>query len=173
MRGLHLNLGGMDLHLDIKGWGPPPEPSEDESGIVWCRTELLLWSRSIRHKCCDELLTCGEVSELCDALGDLLTGQMKKRERLGFCEPDLEFSLFPPRRKFNVPGKVWYTKGYEDVPIRGEMRLRFWCERGLTANYLNVFFDEESLRALWTYLRMVTGELPMKATRFANGSIEP
>jgi len=154
---LRIKVSDIDFQMKINNYRVTPKGEDWESN--WCDVELSLISKSISYTPSGELLMSEEVSYLSEALKDLLSGGMEKDTFIQFAEPDLEFDLRIAKRLYNIPGKVSYRDGYQDVDIMGIMSIHFWCEDGLGGNYLNMTLCREEIEAISNYLELVTGKL--------------
>ena len=78
---------------------------------------------------------------------------------------DFEFRLSPAKRLYSEPGKIIYRDGYIDVNIDMDMIIHFGCEGGLGTNQFSMTFDRGEIKALYTYLQLVTKEISAESTQ--------
>lgn len=154
---LKLNLCDVDVQLKIRHW--KATNPEDEWSPKWTNSELSLHSSYLNYECNCEILMSDEVSALCCALDELLLGKMEKDCSMGFVEPDVRFRFRTAKRLYDIPGKVVYRNGYEDVDIYVDMYINFWCKDGLSSNTFSMVLDRPEIEAFCIYLKTVVGEL--------------
>lgn len=151
---LRLNLNGVDVQLKINDWHKPNKNADWDD---WCYVELVLISNYLNYSVSSEILTSGEVLNLCDRLEELLSGKLKEDMHICFMEPDLEFNLSVAKRLYDIPGKVTYRDGYMDVDIEGDWIINFWCDDGLGYNSFKMGLSRVDLEDICNYLKYVVG----------------
>lgn len=152
---LRLNLCDVEFQLIIKNWRKAKDPYDD----LWTDEELTLKSEYINYKAEGELLMFTEVEYLEEVLGALIDGTLSDDARVAFAEPDIEFDLRIAKRLYDIPGKVIYRKGYEDVDIDADLIINFWCKDGLGGNSFSMALDREDIFAVHKYLQLIVGKL--------------
>lgn len=160
---LRLNMCDVDFQIKIKGWRETPSGEYDCD--QWTRDEFYLKGKYIDYFFDSEVLLSDEVVYLRNALKNLLDGTLKEDCIISFAEPDFEFRLSPAKRLYSEPGKIIYRDGYIDVDIDMDMIIHFWCEGGLGTNQFSMTFDRGEIKALYTYLQLVTKEISAESTQ--------
>lgn len=154
---LRLDLCDVDMQLKVRNWKSPN--SDEDWSADWTEVELSLHGSYLNYDCDGELLMSAEVSDLCCALDELLTGKMKKDCSMSFAEPDIEFGFRTAKRLYDIPGKIIYRDGYKDVDCYLDMHINFWCKGGLGSNTFSMVLDRQEIEAFCVYLKTVVGTL--------------
>ena len=151
---LSLDLVGIKLALAITGYQKNSDATLDEH---WCNVELSLrMGDTINYRNKGEFLHSEEIEELRDAIGQLLSDEIKADCVLRFIEPDIEFELSPKSDIRDNPSVLYIKPGVDPfIDISMDMRVYIYHE-GYTANYLSVAFDREDIKQLWEYLVTIT-----------------
>ena len=113
-------------HKDAKNW-------DDK----WCAVTLRVKNAYLDyHTFNNEILLESEIEHLIKSFNKLVKGELKEEEHIEFIEPDLEFTLFP-----------------ESSLV--DMRINFFENGALSANYYNLCLDVTEIKKILTYMNSV------------------
>jgi len=103
------------------------------------------------------LLAC-EIEELENNINALLSGKIKKTERMELTEPDFEFVFYPKCYAQEGESGISVMPKQEIADISMEWEVHLWDD-GLTANRFITVLDRQDMIILRDYLRLVMGSL--------------
>lgn len=151
---LKLDLEGMKIELNIKGY----QPSDNESwDYQWCDVDFsFMFPDCINYsKQDDEVMLSCEIETLESKIDDFINDRIKEKETLEFIEPDFAFEFTPSYNKVESGEYSYAAPGHEmSTPIM-EWKVNLWSG-GLTCNYFSTTFDKDEIRVFRDYLRLVT-----------------
>ena len=154
---LKLNLEGMKLELQISNY----EPSETEHwDVQWCYVDyhFTFFNCIDYSKSWDPVLLSCEIEELENNINALLSGKIKKAERMELVEPDFEFVFYPKCYIQEGENGISVMPKQEIADISMEWEVHLWDD-GLTANRFITVLDRQDMIILRDYLRLVMGSL--------------
>lgn len=103
------------------------------------------------------VLAC-EIEELENNINALLSGKIKKTERMELIEPDFEFVFYPKCYAQEGENGISVMPKQEIADISIEWEVHLWDD-GLTANRFITVLDRQDMIILRDYLRLVMGSL--------------
>ena len=150
---LKIDADGIKIKLQINGYKPT---SEENWYSEWCRCSFLFSSGEWLnyHKEDDEILLCSEIDGLVENLTELLNNEISEEKELAYIEPDFVFKLYPQTDLRKNPKCTYVAPGHEIQDIDLEWRIYF-CNEGLTGNYLTVTLHRDEIERLRDYLVLV------------------
>lgn len=154
---LKLDIDGIIARLQIRNYVRVPD---DDWDSTWCKTDFSFISEPWLNYCKenDEVFLASEIDSFKNTLESFLNDQLTEQTEYECIEPDFCFVLNPKKDLRLDPRCTYVPQGYEIVDIDMEWRISFWHD-GLTANYLSVTLNRESIEYLLIYLKLITGEL--------------
>lgn len=140
---LRLQIEDIDFQMKISNWRPMSIGRyEDEE---WTDLDLTARGVCINLNRSGEVFLSYEVNELCDALGQLLAGQMSEPTELEFMEPDFRLCLKPANEEQDFIELDW--------------NIYYGSPGGWGENHFTLVMDREDIEILHTYLQTVVREL--------------
>ena len=106
----------------------------------------------------DPVLLACEIEELENNVNALLSGKIKKTERMELTEPDFEFVFYPKCYAQEGESGISVMPKQEIADISMEWEVHLWDD-GLTANRFITVLDRQDMIILRDYLRLVMGSL--------------
>ena len=106
----------------------------------------------------DPVLLACEIEELENNINALLSGKIKKTERMELTEPDFEFVVYPKCYSQEGESGISVMPKQEIADISMEWEVHLWDD-GLTANRFITVLDRQDMIILRDYLRLVMGSL--------------
>lgn len=156
---LKLNLDGIELNIEIKGYQNSTYNNWDDE---WCTVKINVQSENwLNYSQSGDLLLACEVEEILSMFEDLKKDKIPESREVEFIEPDIKFVLNPKKDLRDDPRFTYVKPGCEIVDINAEIRVSFW-NAGLTANYLSLSMDEEDISAFIIYLKVITKRISKK-----------
>lgn len=148
-----LDLSGIELKLDIRGYDKNYDKTSDNS---WCECDFSFRARpwldyEIKN---DELLLSSEVDELSESLTKLLKGEFCEHcECYEFwcLESDFAFKLYPQKDLREDPKYAYVAPGYEFQDIYLEWCVYLWHDY-CTENFITFTLQREDIEKLRDYL---------------------
>lgn len=152
---LKLNLNGMEIELQIKGYQPSNCENWDNQ---WCNVDFSFkFHNSINYSGTGEIMLSCEVEELERKIDDFINDRIPKREIFELIEPDFVFDFKPSYNLVEFGECLYASPGHEmSVPIM-EWKVNLW-NGGLTDNYFSTTFDKNDLTILRDYLKLIIGK---------------
>lgn len=153
---LNLDLEGMKIELNIKGYQPSDRVCWD---CQWCNVDFLfVFSDCIKYSRKDDevMLSC-EIETLESMIDDFINDRTKEKETLELIEPDFVFVFIPSYNKVKSEEYSYVTSGHETSAAMMEWKVNLWSG-GLTCNYFSTTLDKDEMRIMRDYLRLVIGK---------------
>lgn len=127
------------------------------NGATWIIT-LPFFNCIDYSKSWDPVFLACEIEELENNINALLSGKIKKTERMDLTEPDFEFVFYPKCYIQEGENGISVMPKQEIADISMEWEVHLWDD-GLTANRFITVLDRQDMIILRDYLRLVMGSL--------------
>lgn len=152
---LKINCDGIDLQMQILDY-----QNNNEDDDNWTQDNITVKSKQwLNYEISGEVLLSSDVDYLCYELQQLIDNKLEEPTEIGFPEPDLSFVLHPIHDIRDSEKIVYVAPDHRLVDIYVDLEIHFWDEGGLTANKLCITLSRDEIKALLTYLLLITHKL--------------
>lgn len=153
---LNLNLDGMEVYLNIKGY---QKTNSENSYDTWCNVDFAFrFQGCIDYSMNDaKILLASEIENLEKNLTDLLEDKVQQTKGLFyFNKPGFHFEFYSDHKITDENPDVNYEKSDDELNDVSIDWIVYLSKDGLlTANYFSVVLEREDITQLRDYLRTI------------------